>query len=114
MSGSATSGEGQTNSGPVSAQKIILAAAFAVMLVGGGLAIGFQNHFSTRDVAEKGPTLPDNPSIAVHPFVNMSGEPEQEYFSDGISETIITDLSKLSNLFVIARNSTLRNKRQSG
>ncbi len=57
-------------------------------------------------------TLPDKPSIAVLPFVNMSGDPEQEYFSDGISETIITDLSKLSNLFVIARNSTFRYKGQ--
>jgi adenylate cyclase len=50
--------------------------------------------------------LPDKPSIAVLPFLNMSGDPEQEYFSDGISEDIITDLSKLSGLFVIARNSS--------
>jgi adenylate cyclase len=45
-------------------------------------------------------------SIAVLPFVNMSGDPEQEYFADGISEDIITALSKLSQLFVIARNSS--------
>ena len=50
--------------------------------------------------------LPDKPSIAVLAFNNMSGDPEQEYFSDGISEDIITDLSKLSELQVIARNST--------
>ncbi len=50
--------------------------------------------------------LPDKPSIAVLPFINMSSDPEQEYFSDGISEDIITDLSKVSGLFVIARNST--------
>ena len=50
--------------------------------------------------------LPDKPSIAVLAFTNMSGDPEQEYFSDGISEDIITDLSKLSELHVIARNST--------
>jgi TolB-like protein len=49
--------------------------------------------------------LPDKPSVAVLPFDNMSGDPEQEYFSDGITEDIITDLSKLSGLFVIARNS---------
>ena len=48
----------------------------------------------------------DLPSIAVLPFVNMSGDPEQEYFSDGISEDIITDLSKLGGLMVIARNSS--------
>jgi adenylate cyclase len=45
------------------------------------------------------------PSVAVLPFLNMSGDPEQEYFSDGISEDIITDLSKISGLFVVARNS---------
>ncbi len=50
-------------------------------------------------------TLPDKPSIAVLPFANMSGDLEQEYFSDGITEDLITDLSKLSGLFVISRNS---------
>ena len=56
------------------------------------------------------PTLPDRPSIAVLAFNNMSGDPEQEYFSDGISEDIITDLSKLSELHVVARNSTFTYK----
>ena len=50
--------------------------------------------------------LPDRPAIAVLPFVNISGDPEQEYFSDGISEDIITALSKLRWFFVIARNSS--------
>jgi TolB-like protein len=50
--------------------------------------------------------LPDRPAIAVLPFVNMSGDPQQEYFSDGISEDIITALSKLRWFFVIARNSS--------
>ena len=54
--------------------------------------------------------LPDKPSIAVLPFVNMSGDPDQEYFSDGITEDLITDLSKISGLFVIARNSTFTYK----
>ena len=54
--------------------------------------------------------LPDKPSIAVLPFVNMSSDPEQEYFSDGITEDLITDLSRLSGLFVIARNSSFTYK----
>ncbi len=54
--------------------------------------------------------LPDQPSIAVLPFDNMSGDPQQEYFSNGISEDIITDLSKISALFVIARNSAFKYK----
>ena len=57
--------------------------------------------------------LPDNPSIAVLPFDNMSGDPEQEYFADGMTEDLITDLSKLSGLFVIARNSTFAYKGES-
>jgi adenylate cyclase len=58
----------------------------------------------------KGFELPDKPSIAVLPFINMSGDPEQEYFSDGISEEIITGLSKIPQMFVIARNSTFTYK----
>lgn len=52
----------------------------------------------------------ERPSIAVLPFANMSGDPEQEYFSDGITEDIITDLSKISGLSVIARNSVFTYK----
>jgi TolB-like protein/Tfp pilus assembly protein PilF len=61
------------------------------------------------------PALPpsDRPAIAVLPFVNMSGEPEQDYFSDGISEDIITALSKLRWFFVIARNSSFTYKGKS-
>ena len=54
--------------------------------------------------------LPDKPSIAVLPFTNMSGDPEQEYFVDGMTEDLITDLSKLSELFVIARNTVFTYK----
>ncbi|MDP6573982.1 MAG: tetratricopeptide repeat protein [SAR202 cluster bacterium] len=55
-------------------------------------------------------SVANKPSIAVLPFDNMSGDPEQEYFSDGITEDIITDLSKVSALFVIARNSSFTYK----
>jgi adenylate cyclase len=54
--------------------------------------------------------LPDKPSVAVLPFINMSGDPEQEFFSDGISEDIITALSHYPSLFVIARNSSFTYK----
>jgi len=54
--------------------------------------------------------LPEKPSIAVLPFVNMSGDPEDEYFSGGMTEDLITDLSKISDLFVISRNSTFTYK----
>ena len=54
--------------------------------------------------------LPDKPSIAVLPFQNMSGDPEQEYFADGMVEEIITALSRIRWLFVIARNSTFTYK----
>ena len=85
---------------------VVVAAAVAGYLYlqpvppGGGVA------------SEEAPALPDKPSIAVLPFVNMSGDPEQEYFADGMTETLITSLSKLSNLFVIARNSVFTYKGQ--
>jgi len=56
------------------------------------------------------PAMPDKPSIAVLPFTNMSGDPEQEYFVDGMVEDIITALSRFNQLFVIARNSTFTYK----
>jgi adenylate cyclase len=60
--------------------------------------------------ADEIPALADKPSIAVLPFDNMSGDPEQEFFVDGITEDIITTLSKIPDLFVIARNSTFTYK----
>jgi TolB-like protein/class 3 adenylate cyclase/tetratricopeptide (TPR) repeat protein len=58
----------------------------------------------------KAPSLPNKPSIAVLPFQNMSGDPEQEYFADGMVEDIITALSSFKSLFVIARNSSFTYK----
>jgi adenylate cyclase len=59
---------------------------------------------------DSSPPLPDKPSIAVLPFQNMSGDPEQEYFADGMVEEIITALSRFKWLFVIARNSSFTYK----
>jgi len=65
---------------------------------------------STKSLVEEPPELPDKPSIAVLPFDNMSGNTNQEYLSDGLTEQIINGLSKVSNLFVIARNSSFAYK----
>jgi TolB-like protein/class 3 adenylate cyclase len=68
----------------------------------------------TTDFASRAPLpLPDRPSIAVLPFQNMSGDPEQEYFADGMVEEIITALSRIRWLFVIARNSSFSYKGKS-
>ena len=66
-----------------------------------------------RTVAASAKARPEPPSVAVLPFNNMSGDPEQEYFSDGIAEDIITDLSKVAGLIVIARNSSFAFKGRS-
>jgi TolB-like protein len=60
--------------------------------------------------APSAPRLPDKPSIAVLPFANLSGDPEQDYFTDGIVEDIITGLCRMGWLFVIARNSSFTYK----
>ena len=65
---------------------------------------------TARSPAAPGPPLPEKPSIAVLPFENMSGDPEQEYFADGMVEEIVTALSKVRWFFVIARNSTFTYK----
>src|ERR1700687_3186632 len=65
---------------------------------------------AANDVHHKPLPLPDKPSIAVLPFQNMSGDPEQEYFADGMVEEITTALSRFGHLFVIARNSSFTYK----
>jgi TolB-like protein len=67
---------------------------------------------AAKTPAQSALPLPDKPSIAVLPFANMSGDPEQEYFADGMVEEIITSLSRIRWLFVIARNSTFTYKGQ--
>ena len=86
------------------------AVAAAVVLLAGALAL-WNFYFRPPPIepaskAKMAFPLPDKPSIAVLPFENMSGDPKQEYFSDGLTEEIITALSKTPKLFVIARNST--------
>ncbi len=91
---------------------------FAALLLVAAVAMAIWNFFlrPTSLPRERTPQetqalgLPDKPSIAVLPFVNMSGDPEQDYFSDGLTEDLITDLSKISGLFVIARNSVFTYK----
>ena len=86
--------------------------AFAVGLEVGAEIPQPDPHGQDQIFVESGITLeaPDHPSIAVLPFTNMSGDTEQEYFSDGITEDIITALSRISGLLVVARNSTMAYK----
>jgi len=73
--------------------------------------VGIADAAATQPSA--GPALPDKPSIAVLPFANLSGDPEQEYFVDGMVEEIITALSRIRWFFVLARNSSFSYKGQS-
>ena len=94
-------------------RNIGLSAAVIVLIVG---VLGYWHFYMRRptiepaSVEEMAHPLPDKPSIAVLAFDNLSGDPSQEYFSDGIAENIITALSKVSELFVIARNSSFSYK----
>src|SRR5262249_42279459 len=87
-----------------------LIAVALLVLLGGGVSVWqlVSYPFSLSQIrAVRAPALlsPDKRAVAVLPFVNMSSDPEQEYFSDGMTEDLITELSRLSGLFVIARNS---------
>jgi adenylate cyclase len=92
---------------------IWVAAAAVVVAV---VVLGIWQFYMRRPTVEPASVekmalpLPDKPSIAVLPFDNMSGDPNQEYFSDGLTEEIISALSKTDQLFVIARNSTFTYK----
>jgi len=87
---------------------LIVAGIVIVLLVAGGAAYWFKTQAPQVEAASidrMAFPLPDKPSIAVLPFTNMSNDAEQEYFTDGMTEDLITDISKVSGLFVIARNS---------
>jgi TolB-like protein/Tfp pilus assembly protein PilF len=80
------------------------------VVVAGALAWQFVLRPVSEPVPDAVLALPDKPSIAVLPFSNLSGDPEQEYFADGITEDVITALSQNRELFVIARNSSFKYK----
>jgi len=92
----------------VPARRFVMALVVALVLIlSGGLVVWFGSvGWLDRSVDEA--TVSGLPSIAVLPFKNLSGAPDQDYFADGISEDIITNLSKLSGLFVVARNSSFQ------
>jgi len=95
-----------------------VSAVVLLFLIGGLLAgryfwrplLSPQSPVLSPEAAPAALPLPDKPSIIVLPFDNMSNDPEQEYFSDGITEDITSDLSRISSLFVIARNSAFTYK----
>ena len=86
---------------------LIIAAILLAVLAAGIWQLYIRRpSIEPASVDEMAYPLPEKPSVAVLPFVNMSGDSNQEYFCDGITEDLITDLSKISDIFVIARNST--------
>jgi len=97
---------------PKRGQRAAFAAVIILILIVGGVLIWRTASPPVEVASEKTMAfpLPEKPSLAVLPFDNLSGDESQDYFSDGITETIITTLSNVSNLFVIARNSTFTYK----
>jgi adenylate cyclase len=103
---------GEKRAEPRRGLKVALALVIVLLLIVGGLLI-WRTAYPPVQVAsleKMAFPLPDKPSIAVLPFDNLSGDPEQEYFSDGLTDQIIATLSRVPKLFVIARNSTFTYK----
>jgi TolB-like protein/Tfp pilus assembly protein PilF len=88
---------------PRSWLRLAMVTMVFLLVIGAGIAALLR---PLEAMFERGLPLPDNPSIAVMPFANMSADPQQEYFADGMTDDLITDLSQVSGLFVIARNSS--------
>ena len=92
----------------------IIGSAVVVLFIVAGLMLGWWQPWVSEEepasVEHMALPLPDKPSIAVLPFTNLSNEPSEQYFADGMTEDLITDLSKVSGLFVIARNSVFTYK----
>ena len=92
---------------------LMIATIVIALVVAGGAAYWFKTQVAkleTASIDRMDFPLPDKPSVAVLPFNNMSNDAEQEYFADGMTEDLITDISKVSGLFVIARNSVFTYK----
>ena len=92
---------------------IIILLVVAIGVIGWNIYLHQSKKIEPASLDKMAFQLPDKPSIAVLPFVNMSEDPKQEYFSDGLTEEIITALSKVPKVFVIARNSTFSYKGKS-
>jgi len=87
-----------------------VAAIVMLLLVGGMWVAASRWQTEPKELVEPGQSLPDVPAVAVLPFVNLSGDPKQDYFSDGITEDILTELSRARDLRVLARNTTFQYK----
>jgi adenylate cyclase len=97
-------------------RRIAIAVVIVSIVIGVGLLVSLNFYLrqsmrvEAASLDKMAYPLPEKPSIAVLPFDNLSGDPEQEYFSDGLTEQIITSLSRIPRMFVIARNSTFTYK----
>ena len=94
-------------------RRLMVALVVIALVIAGGALYWFESRGTQAEVAmpeRMAFPLPDKPSLAVLPFVNMSNDVEQEFFADGMTDDLITDVSKLSGLFVIARNSVFSYK----
>jgi len=95
--------------------RLLVATIVIALVVAGGAAYWFKTQepkVEAASIESMAYPLPDKPSIAVLPFTNLSDDKQQEYFADGMTENLITDISKISGLFVIARNSSFSYKGQ--
>ncbi|MGI9317527.1 MAG: adenylate/guanylate cyclase domain-containing protein, partial [bacterium] len=105
--------QGRQHNALIKLRSLMVVPVIVALVLAGGAAYWFKSRIPDVEVASverMAYPLPDKPSIAVLPFTNMSNDVEQEYFADGMTEDLITDISKVNGLFVIARNSVFTYK----